>query len=193
MSVEEVFHLRKDTLVYIIFNPENMNNQIQKIKTANSFKRFGYESIRYQPYADPEKDNGFRLTFMGDFKINRDLYVEKCKWYSFAMILKKIRKETRPVIITFAGNELVQDISNKIETKDFEILGFNLNLNNIRKSQPTSGMYITPLEARTLFKQRLLEKEITGPIDSEMISYYNKNIEDPSQKYQYLTMTNVLF
>jgi len=191
MSVEEVFHLRKDTLVYIIFNPENMNNQIQKIKTANSFKRFGYESIRYQPYANPEKDNGFRLKFGGEYGINRDLYIEKCKWYSFAMILKKIRKETRPVIITFAGNELVKDISNKIETKDFEILGFYLNLNNRKKSQPTSGIYITPLKARTLFKQRLLQKEITGPIDGEMISYYNLDIEDPSQKYQYFAMTKL--
>jgi hypothetical protein len=191
MSVEEVFHLRKDTLVYIIFNPESVNSQLQKIKTENSFKRFGYESIRHQPYADLQKHPGYRLEFSGEFKIDPALSIEKSKWYAVTNIFRKIRKETRPAIITFAGNELLNDISNEIEKKNFEILGFNLNQNNVRRSQPTAGMYITPLEARVLFKQKLVNEPIFTNIDNFMIKYYNETIDNSEQKYQNFSMTTL--
>lgn len=192
MSVEEVFHLRKDTKVYIIFNPDNMDSQVEKIKTKNTFERMGYNYIKYQPYADPAADNGYQLRFGGKFQLDARLYAERVKWYSFANILRKIRKEETPVIITFAGHSLIQDIPKDIESSDFEIIGYNFNLNNQRISDPKAGMYITPLLARSLFKDKILKDLLRLDMNDYMIKYYNEiQLELDEEKYKYLSVCKI--
>lgn len=188
MSVEEVFHLRKDTKVYIIFNSDNMRAQENKLKTKKSFELLGYENIKYQPYGDPAEDYGYRLSFGGDFQTDPRMFTEKSKWYAFANVLRKIRKEETPVIITFAGHSLVRDIDNKIEQSDFEIIGYHINGNNMRRSDPKAGMFITPLGARQLFKNVILESRIVEDINDFMIGEYNKMTEE---KYRYLSVCEI--
>jgi len=192
MSVEEVFHLRKDTKVYIIFNPESMDGQVNKLKTKNTFERLGYSDIKYQPYADPAADNGYQLRFGGQFQLDARLYAERVKWYSFTNILRKIRKEETPVIITFAGHSLIQDIPKDIESSNFEIIGYNFNLNNERRADAKAGMYITPLLARSLFKDKILNATILLDMNDFMIKYYNEaQLALNEEKYKYLSVCKV--
>lgn len=192
MSVEEVFHLRKDTKVYIIFNPANMDSQVNKLKTKNTFERLGYSDIKYQPYGDPAADHGYRLSFRGEFQQNPDLYIEKAKWYAFVNILRKIRKEEKPIIITFAGHSLIQDIPKGIESSDFEIIGYHFDLENMKKSDPKAGIYITPLESRILFKDNILDDLIVEDLNTWMIRYYNeKKLALDEEKYRYLSICKI--
>ena len=184
MSVEEVFHLRKDTLVYIIFDNQIMESFEHREITKKSFEKHGYTNINYQPYPNLNEDQGYKLNFI---RYNESVAVEKKKWYAFVNVLRKVRKEDKPVIITFAGNILDSDIPADIEKRDLEILGYAREGIN-RKSKPKSGIFITPLKARELLKKYLLTKRIAYDLNREMVNYYNQLNNHPDKKYHYLLM-----
>ena len=56
---------------------------------------------------------------------------------------------------------------------------------NMRRSDPKAGMFITPLGARQLFKNVILESHIVEDINDFMIGEYHKMTEE---KYRYLSV-----
>jgi hypothetical protein len=179
--IEDPFNLRKDTLCFILFDPEDMDSYKAKQVTEKSFLSYGYENIKPQLYTDLSKDYGYKLQFN-----NYDDPTNRKKWYTFVNVLRKIRKEDNPVIITFAGSLLVKDILKSIENSQMEVLGYNF-INNKRSCNVENGIFISPLMAKELYSY-ILQKQISIDIFNMINSYYRNNF--PTKSYDYFLMTH---
>lgn len=177
-------NLDKDTMIFVIFNPKNMLNMKRRNSTVENLNSWGYTNIRFQPYGKTDEDYGYKPVFGNEVS-----EMDRVKWYAYLNILRKIRKEDKPVIITFAGNELVSDIPQSITESEIEILGYTLVDPNTKekKSNANSGVFITPSRAIDLFKH-LLNKRLDRPIHGEMIAYYRDLYA--GKEYNYFLMKN---
>lgn len=133
MSVEEVFHLNKDTKVFIICNPNDMESMSGRRRVEQEFRKFGYDNISIQYYLTLDQINDSVR------KLGLDLNVRKenvgvdgvYQWYTVANVLRKGRILGTHFIVAFPSSSLSKDIDRRQITKDIMYHNKDIGIFNV--------------------------------------------------------------
>ena len=192
MSLES-FYAPKDTKIFVLYEAttaERMTDSARLVQTVRSFEQYGYKcTLQPFPSTDQIINNSYESIGVKKLPLyERALNTFKMKeWYGFFSIAKKARILDRQYIISFAGNQLVDDMRSlprprpTLKTEALSSYnGFYAYLKTSYRfpSDPTNpttrkNYLMDPVGAIDMLKEVKVSDPIRVSIHDYMIAYHN--------------------
>tara|TARA_R110001592_G_scaffold358832_4_gene664298 strand:+ start:346 stop:948 length:603 start_codon:yes stop_codon:yes gene_type:complete len=182
MSLES-FYAPKDTKIFVLYEAttaERMTDSARLVQTVQSFEQYGYKcTLQPFPSTDQIINNSYESIGVKKLPLyERALNTFKMKeWYGFFSIAKKARILDRQYIISFAGNQLVDDMRSLPRPM---LDGYYADLKTSYRfpSDPTNlttrkNYLMDPIGAIEMLKEVKVSDPIRVSIHDYMIAYHN--------------------